>query len=148
MHHIGLGRTLDGTRIISLIHGYAIRVIHAAIGEIIRTLTINPQRRDHGTGKPTGGLCEFARIITTTSFPVVTGYGPRRTLHNPSDQRRTGMIGHGEPFVVLHGGSGMWYDELFPFFDDLATDHQVIFYDQRGNGKSLMGEPLLVDRTT
>ncbi len=50
------------------------------------------------------------------------------------------MIGHGEPFVVLHGGPGMWHDELFPFFDDLATDHQVVFYDQRGNGKSLMGE--------
>jgi len=58
------------------------------------------------------------------------------------------MIGRGEPFVVLHGGPGMWHDELFPFFDDLATDHQVIFYDQRGNGKSLMGEPLPVDRTT
>lgn len=50
------------------------------------------------------------------------------------------MIGHGEPFVVLHGGPGMWHDELFPFFNDLATDHQVVFYDQRGNGKSLMGE--------
>jgi proline iminopeptidase len=34
----------------------------------------------------------------------------------------------------------MWHDELFPFFNDLATDHQVVFYDQRGNGKSLMGE--------
>ena len=50
------------------------------------------------------------------------------------------MIGRGEPFVVLHGGPGMWHDELFPFFDDLATDHQVIFYDQRGNGQSPMGE--------
>ena len=50
------------------------------------------------------------------------------------------MIGHGEPFVVLHGGPGMWHDELFPFFADLATDHRVVFYDQRGNGKSLMDE--------
>jgi transposase InsO family protein len=55
LHHIGLGRTLDGTRIIMLIHGYDIRVIHAATGEIIRTLTINPQRRYHGTGRPPGG---------------------------------------------------------------------------------------------
>ena len=30
-------------------------VIHAATGEIIRALTINPNRRFHGTGKPTGG---------------------------------------------------------------------------------------------
>jgi transposase InsO family protein len=55
MHHIGLGRTLDGTRIILLIHGHDIRVIHATTGEIIRTLTINPQRRYHGTGRPPGG---------------------------------------------------------------------------------------------
>ncbi len=55
MHHIGLGRTLDGTRVILLINGYDIRVIHATTGEIIRTLTINPDHRYHGTGQPTGG---------------------------------------------------------------------------------------------
>jgi hypothetical protein len=55
MHHIGLGRTLDGTPVLLLINGYDIRVIHAATGEIIRTLTINPERRYHGTGNPTGG---------------------------------------------------------------------------------------------
>ncbi len=52
MHHIGVGRTLDGTRVLLLIHGYDIRIIHATTGEIIRTLTINPERRYHGTGNP------------------------------------------------------------------------------------------------
>lgn len=55
MHHIGLGRTLDGTRVIMLIDHHDVRVIHATTGEIIRTLTINPEHRYHGTGKPTGG---------------------------------------------------------------------------------------------
>ena len=55
MHHIGLGRTLDGTRVILLIDHLDVRVIHATTGEIIRALTINPQRRYHGTGKPVGG---------------------------------------------------------------------------------------------
>jgi transposase InsO family protein len=55
LHHIGLGRTLDGTRIILLIDGYDIRVIHATTGEIIRQLTINPEHRYHGTGRPPGG---------------------------------------------------------------------------------------------
>jgi transposase-like protein len=55
MHHIGLGRTLDGTRVILLIADLDIRVVHAATGEIIRALTIDPQRRYHGTGKPPGG---------------------------------------------------------------------------------------------
>jgi len=55
LHHIGVGRTLEGTRIILLIDGYDVRVIHATTGEIIRTLTIDPERRYHGTGKPVGG---------------------------------------------------------------------------------------------
>jgi len=48
------------------------------------------------------------------------------------------MVGKGEPFIVLHGGPGMYHDELFPFFQKFAKNHKVIFYDQRGNGKSLM----------
>jgi transposase InsO family protein len=55
LHHIGLGHPLNGTPIIMLIHGYNIRVIHAATGELLRRLTINPERRYHGTGKPIGG---------------------------------------------------------------------------------------------
>ena len=55
LHHIGIGRTLNRTRIIMLINGYDVRIIHAATGEIIRTLTINPERRYHGTGNPIGG---------------------------------------------------------------------------------------------
>jgi hypothetical protein len=54
MHHIGVGRTLDRTPVLLLISGYDIRVIHATTGEIIRTLTINPERRYHGTGNATG----------------------------------------------------------------------------------------------
>ena len=55
LHHIGLGRPLDGTPVILLVHGYNIRIIHAATGEILRTLDIDPTRRYHGTGKPPGG---------------------------------------------------------------------------------------------
>ena len=55
MHHIGLGRTLDGTRVIMLIAGYDIRIIHHTTGEIIRTLTLDPTRVYHGTGRPPGG---------------------------------------------------------------------------------------------
>ena len=43
MHHIGVGRTVDGTPVLLLINGYDIRIIHATTGEIIRTLTIKPQ---------------------------------------------------------------------------------------------------------
>jgi hypothetical protein len=55
LHHIGLGRPLDGTPVILLIDHLDVRVIHATTGEIIRALTINPEHRYHGTGKPIGG---------------------------------------------------------------------------------------------
>ena len=48
------------------------------------------------------------------------------------------IVGTGEPFVFLHGGPGMWHDELVPSFFEFAQNHQCIYYDQRGNGKSLM----------
>ena len=38
-----------------LIDDLDVRVIHATTGEIIRTLTIDPNRRYHGTGAPIGG---------------------------------------------------------------------------------------------
>jgi transposase InsO family protein len=55
LHHIGLGRHLHGTPIIMLIDDLDVRVIHATTGEIIRTLTIDPNRRYHGSGAPIGG---------------------------------------------------------------------------------------------
>ena len=67
LHHIGLGRTLDRTPVIMLITGYDVRVIHAATGEMIRQLTINPERRYHGTGQPRGGPRR--------------PYGPRKSRH-------------------------------------------------------------------
>jgi hypothetical protein len=45
----------EGTRIVLLIDGYDVRIIHATTGEIIRQLTLNPEHRYHGTGKPIGG---------------------------------------------------------------------------------------------
>jgi transposase InsO family protein len=52
LHHIGIGRTFDRTPIILLIHDLDVRIIHAATGEILRHLTIDPNRRYHGTGQP------------------------------------------------------------------------------------------------
>jgi transposase InsO family protein len=55
LHHIGIGRPLAGTPIVMLIHDLNIRIIHAATGEIIRHLTLDPQRQYQPTGKPIGG---------------------------------------------------------------------------------------------
>jgi proline iminopeptidase len=45
-------------------------------------------------------------------------------------------IGNGHPVVVLHGGPGAHHDYLLPAFDELANDRELIYYDQRGGGRS------------
>lgn len=45
-------------------------------------------------------------------------------------------LGKGKPLLVIHGGPGLTQDYLLPQMDQLARDHFVIFYDQRGCGKS------------
>jgi len=45
-------------------------------------------------------------------------------------------IGSGPPTVVLHGGPGAHHDYLLPGFDALAARRTLIYYDQRGGGRS------------
>lgn len=52
LHHIGVGRTLDRTPVIALVHDLDVRIIHAATGEILRLATINPERRYHPSQPP------------------------------------------------------------------------------------------------
>ncbi|MCP4573678.1 MAG: gamma-glutamyltransferase [bacterium] len=44
--------------------------------------------------------------------------------------------GSGDPIVVLHGGPGFDHRQFLPFIWELAAEHQVILYDQRGTGLS------------
>jgi proline iminopeptidase len=45
-------------------------------------------------------------------------------------------IGAGPPTVVLHGGPGAHHDYLLPGFDRLARGRTLVYYDQRGGGRS------------
>lgn len=45
-------------------------------------------------------------------------------------------VGRGDPVIVVHGGPGMDHVYLRPGMDALATTHRVIFYDQRGAGRT------------
>src|SRR5918995_4140717 len=45
-------------------------------------------------------------------------------------------IGSGPPTIVLHGGPGAHHDYLLPGFDALARGRTLIYYDQRGGGRS------------
>lgn len=48
----------------------------------------------------------------------------------------TRRVGSGPPAVVLHGGPGAHHDYLLPGFDALADRRELLYYDQRGGGRS------------
>jgi transposase InsO family protein len=54
MHHIGIGMTRAGTRILLLVHDLEVRVVDEETGELIRSLTIDPERDYQATGEPPG----------------------------------------------------------------------------------------------
>jgi proline iminopeptidase len=43
--------------------------------------------------------------------------------------------------LVLHGGPGADHQYLLPQMLDLARDHELVFYDQRGGGRSRTDDP-------
>ena len=46
-------------------------------------------------------------------------------------------IGHGQPIIVLHGGPDFDHSYLLPDLDRLADAFRLIYYDQRGRGRSV-----------
>lgn len=48
----------------------------------------------------------------------------------------TRRVGAGPPVVVLHGGPGAHHDYLLPQYDLLARHRTLLYYDQRGGGRS------------
>jgi proline iminopeptidase len=53
-------------------------------------------------------------------------------------------VGAGPPTVVLHGGPGAHHDYLLPGFDRLAARRSLIYYDQRGGGRSAVAREVPV----
>lgn len=93
-----------------------------------------------------------------TSFVVLLGLPPvaggAQTLQaRPDSSARVGRIpvdnagaslyvrdvGRGPPIIVVHGGPDFDQAYLLPDFDRLADAFHLIYYDQRGRGKSAEG---------
>lgn len=54
LHHIGVGRTHAGTHVILLARDLQIRIVAAVTGELLRELTLDPERDYQPTGAPKG----------------------------------------------------------------------------------------------
>ena len=47
-------------------------------------------------------------------------------------------VGQGSPIVVVHGGPGMDHASLSADLEPLTRNHRLIYYDQRGGGRSTL----------
>ena len=54
----------------------------------------------------------------------------------PAVHLYTRSVGRGEPLLVLHGGPALSHDYLYPGLSPLADVARVVFFDQRGCGRS------------
>ena len=54
MHHIGIGTEHARTHVLKLVDGLHVRIINAATGELLRELTIDPDRDYQPLGRPPG----------------------------------------------------------------------------------------------
>src|SRR4029453_8138396 len=94
--------------------------------------------------RPTAGWVSaiFAASLAT---PVIIGQGPiglnaredRGPAGNASLYARD--IGQRLPGIVLHGGPDFDTAYLLPSLDRLADIYRLVYYDQRGRGKSADG---------
>jgi proline iminopeptidase len=59
-------------------------------------------------------------------------------------------IGEGQPIIIIHGGPDFDHTYLLPDMDRLADSYRLIYYDQRGRGRSrgeLRLEEINMDQT-
>jgi transposase InsO family protein len=54
LYHIGVGRAHAGTEILLLVQDLHVRIVATATGELLRELTLNPNRNYQPTGRPPG----------------------------------------------------------------------------------------------
>lgn len=93
------------------------------------------------TFSSSGLFALFISLLTVCVLIVGTGCDRFSRGQEGTVEVRDGKLvfqkfGKGDPIVVVHGAR-MDHNYLLPHLLDLAKDHEVVFYDQRGSGKSL-----------
>ncbi|HSG08581.1 MAG TPA: alpha/beta fold hydrolase [Longimicrobiales bacterium] len=66
----------------------------------------------------------------------VLAQGRQGLLSLPEGRLFYEVVGQGDPVVVIHGGPGLDHQYLRPGMDVLASSLSLIYYDQRGTGRS------------
>ncbi len=82
------------------------------------------------------GLALF--VGATVAPQVIEAQRSRQGLLSLEDARLFyEVIGTGDPIIVVHGGPGLDHAYLRPGLDALATRNTLVYYDQRGTGRSV-----------
>ncbi len=84
----------------------------------------------------------WALVVVTVSASALVSPEPggaqaRQGLLSLEDARLFyEVLGSGPPIVVVHGGPGLDHNYLRPGLDVLASRYTLVYYDQRGTGRS------------
>ena len=83
------------------------------------------------------GWAALALAMISLGVPgEVLGQGRQGLLSLPTGRLYYEVVGEGDPVVVVHGGPGLDHQYLRPGLDVLASSRALIYYDQRGTGRS------------
>ena len=75
-------------------------------------------------------------LFLTGSYHAQNATVIEKSLRVNNTEIFTKILGNGEPIVIVHGGPGLAHDYLYEPFKQLADKYKLIFYDQRGCGRS------------
>ena len=89
-----------------------------------------------------------ASVAALAALSLSAAHAEQRQLTPPPTESRVAVdntslyvrvAGRGQPLIVLHGGPDFDTAYLLPELDHLADAYRLIYYDQRGRGKSADG---------
>jgi len=82
-----------------------------------------------------GGLAALALVAGGATLPAAAQVR-QGLLSLPEGRIFYEVVGSGDPILVVHGGPGLDHNYLRPGLDVLAASHALVYYDQRGTGRS------------
>lgn len=84
------------------------------------------------------GLPVLLAVATLTLPGAGAAQNARQGLLSLDDARIFyEVVGAGDPIIVVHGGPGLDHEYLQPGLDALGTRNTLVYYDQRGTGRSV-----------
>ena len=85
-------------------------------------------------------LAAHAAVLSLVLLAALPGWSVAQArqglLSLPDARLFYEAVGSGDPIVVVHGGPGLDHNYLRPGLDVLSTRNTVVYYDQRGTGRS------------